>query len=85
MVIYVEACESGSLFNNILEDDLNVYAVTAADDRTSSFAAWCGPNNDKVNNISVGTCLGDLFSIVWFDDTEKAMENSKMDNETLAS
>ena len=85
MVIYVEACESGSLFNNILEDDLKVLAVTAADDKNPSYANYCGPNFDIVNNVSIGSCLGDVFSNVWFDDTETAMNNSMMNNETLAS
>jgi legumain len=30
MVIYIEACESGSMFDGILKDNINVYATTAA-------------------------------------------------------
>jgi len=30
MVIYIEACESGSMFEGILKDNINVYATTAA-------------------------------------------------------
>jgi legumain len=30
MVIYIEACESGSMFENILEKNINIYGVTAS-------------------------------------------------------
>lgn len=30
MVVYIEACESGSMFENVLETNLNIYAVSAA-------------------------------------------------------
>lgn len=78
MVFYLEACESGSMFENILEDNLNIYAVSAANSKESSWGAYCSPN-DKVNGKSVGSCLGDLFSVNWMEDSEKA----KMGKETL--
>ncbi len=37
LVFYVEACESGSMFRGLLEDDLNVWAVTAANEHESSW------------------------------------------------
>ena len=70
MVVYIEACESGSMFENILEDNLNIYAVTAANAKESSWGSYCSPN-DKVNGKSVGSCLGDLFSVNWMEDTDK--------------
>ena len=78
MVMYVEACESGSMFENILEDNLNVYAVSAANSHESSWASYCSPDN-KVNGKSVRACLGDLFSTNWMEDSDKA----KMSSETL--
>jgi legumain len=30
MVLYIEACESGSMFEGLLKDNLNIYAITAA-------------------------------------------------------
>lgn len=30
MVFYLETCESGSMFKNILEDDIDIYALSAA-------------------------------------------------------
>jgi legumain len=76
MTVYIEACESGSMFENILEDNLNIYAVTAANASESSWGAYCYPD-DKINGQSVGSCLGDLFSINWMEDTEAANINTE--------
>ena len=72
MVVYIEACESGSMFQNLLEKNLNIYAVTAANAKESSWGSYCSPN-DKVNGKSVGSCLGDLFSVNWMEDTDKSV------------
>ena len=40
MVFYVEACESGSMFKGLLPKDINVYATTAANATTSSYACY---------------------------------------------
>jgi len=69
MVIYIEACESGSMFENILENDLNIYAVSAANAHESSWGTYCG-NDAVVNGKNIGSCLGDLFSVSWMEDTE---------------
>ena len=71
MVLYIEACESGSMFENILEDDLNIYAVTAANSSESSWGTYCSPD-DKVDGKSIRSCLGDLFSVNWLEDADKA-------------
>lgn len=76
MTMYVEACESGSMFENILEDNMNVYAVSAANARESSWASYCSPN-DKVNGESVGSCLGDLFSTNWMENSDIAKMNTE--------
>jgi len=78
MTIYMEACESGSMFEKILEDDINVYALSAANSKESSWGTYCAPD-DKVNGKSIGSCLGDLFSVNWMEDADKA----KMGVETL--
>lgn len=80
MVIYMEACESGSMFEKILEDDINVYALSAANSKESSWGTYCSPD-DKVNGKSIGSCLGDLFSVNWMEDADVA----KMGVETLQS
>ena len=37
---YLEACESGSMFENLLEDELSIFATTAANPHESSFAYY---------------------------------------------
>lgn len=69
MVFYIEACESGSMFPK-LKDNIGVYAMTASNAELSSWATYCSPH-DKVKGKSIGTCLGDLFSVNWLEDTEK--------------
>jgi len=80
MVIYMEACESGSMFENILEDDMNIYAVTAANSHESSWGTYCGPFDDFVDYRSMGTCLGDLFSVNWLENTDAS---TSLNTETL--
>mmetsp|Transcript_12441 Transcript_12441/g.18675 ORF Transcript_12441/g.18675 Transcript_12441/m.18675 type:complete len:461 (-) Transcript_12441:31-1413(-) len=69
LVFYMEACESGSMFQK-LPTGRNVYAVTAANARESSWATYCPPLQDKVNGVNLNTCLGDDFSIRWLEDTD---------------
>merc|ERR1712110_1150475 len=45
LLFYLEACESGSIFQNLLK---------------------------APNAKAIGSCLGDLFSIRWMEDTEAA-------------
>jgi legumain len=71
MAIYMEACESGSMFENILEDNINAYAVSAANASESSWGTYCSPD-DKVDGKSINSCLGDLFSVNWMEDTDAA-------------
>ena len=68
LVFYVEACESGSMFQN-LPDNLNIYVTTAANARESSFGTYCHPN-DSVFGTHMNTCLGDLYSINWMENAD---------------
>lgn len=67
-VLYVEACFSGSMFLN-LPEDLNVVAVTAANEKESSYAIYC-PGEGLVHHVEMGTCLGDEFSVGWMEDAD---------------
>jgi len=67
LVFYLEACESGSMFPN-LDASENIYAMTATNDSLSSYATYCGADS-KVNGKRIGSCLGDLFSVNWMQDT----------------
>ena len=76
LVFFLEACDGGSMFDGLLPDDIDVYAVTASGDSQFSWAVYCPPD-DLVRGIPIGSCLGDLFSVNWMDVF------SKSDPETL--
>jgi len=78
LVWYMEACESGSMFPD-LQSDRNVYAITATDAEQSSWGTYCG-DSAVVDGVNLNTCLGDLFSVNWMQDTESA----DISSETLA-
>lgn len=40
LVFYLEACESGSMFNTLLPKNINIFATTASDPATSSYACY---------------------------------------------
>lgn len=68
LVFYLEACESGSMFPNLNADE-NIYALTASNATQSSWGAYCG-SEATIDGTNIGSCLGDLFSINWMEDTE---------------
>ena len=63
LVFYLEACESGSMFENLLSDSINIYATTAANAHESSYAFYYDSN--------IGAYLGDEYSISWMEDSDK--------------
>ncbi|CAG2112997.1 unnamed protein product, partial [Medioppia subpectinata] len=63
LVFYIEACEAGSMFAN-LPDNINIYATTAANGKESSYAIY--------NDATVGTYLGDEYSVNWMENAEAA-------------
>ncbi|TMW84818.1 hypothetical protein EJD97_024310 [Solanum chilense] len=64
MVFYLEACESGSMFEGLPYKGLNIYATTASKADENSFATYCSPKGYE------STCLGDLFSVSWLENSE---------------
>ena len=70
LVFYLEACESGSMFDGLLDPSWNILAVSAANPNESSYATYCPPD-DVVNGVEIGSCLGDLFSVNWMEDSDK--------------
>jgi len=83
LVFYMEACESGSMFQKTLPKDINIYAMTAANAKESSWGTYCPPHGDTVRGKAMGTCLGDLFSVNWMQETDKEHKNGFL-NITLA-
>lgn len=57
MTMYIEACESGSLFQNMVENDLNLYITTAANANESSWGTYC-PGEVSLESFSLSIlCL----------------------------
>lgn len=75
LTYYLETCYSGSMFVKTRED-INVYGVSAANTHQSSWAAYCAPDN-VVNGRSLKTCLGDLFSVNWMENTDNVNTNQE--------
>ena len=66
MTIYIEACESGSMFD-LIKPEQKIYAVTASNADKSSYAAYCG-TDAVVDGHMIGSCLSDLFTQNWILD-----------------
>ncbi|GLH03273.1 26S proteasome non-ATPase regulatory subunit 9, partial [Gryllus bimaculatus] len=69
MVVYIEACESGSLFDNFLSNKLNITA--AKRDQDSYACCW---------DAKVEAYLGDVFSVNWMEDSD----SENLEEETLS-
>jgi legumain len=70
LVFYLEACYSGSMFENKLPTDINIYATTAANAHQSSYAYYCG-SQAVIDGVKMGTCLGDEYSIRFMEDFDE--------------
>jgi legumain len=68
LVFYLEACESGSMFVN-LPKNTKIYALSAANPSESSWGTYCSPQ-DVVQGKHIGSCLGDLFSVNFLENSE---------------
>jgi hypothetical protein len=55
---YIEACESGSMFEGLLDDRLPIYATTAANAVESSWATYCPSFGDGAPGRADGTANG---------------------------
>ncbi|XP_005092927.1 legumain-like [Aplysia californica] len=58
MVLYVEACESGSMFEGILPEDINIYAISSTNSHESGImCCW-----DKLRKVYVGSYFGNAWT-----------------------
>ncbi|XP_059657102.1 vacuolar-processing enzyme-like [Cornus florida] len=69
LVFYLEACESGSIFEGLLPEGLNIYATTASNAEESSWGTYC-PGEYPSPPPEYETCLGDLYSVAWMEDSD---------------
>lgn len=79
LTFYLEACESGSMFQGYPTNQ-KLYALTAANPNQSSWATYCPPQ-DNIGNVHIGTCLGDLFSVTWMEDIDAVNTGSETLNQ----
>ncbi|KAK7321605.1 hypothetical protein VNO77_32415 [Canavalia gladiata] len=70
LVFYLEACESGSIFEGLLPEDVNIYATTASNAEESSWGTYC-PGEYPSPPPEYSTCLGDLYSVAWMEDSDR--------------
>lgn len=70
MTVYVEACESGSIFDGLLEPGLGIYVTTAANPTESSWGTYC-PGQKSPPPPKYGTCLGDLYSVSFLENSDE--------------
>jgi hypothetical protein len=66
-VMYIEACESGSIFEGIMPKDINIYVTTASNAEENSWGTYC-PGMEPSPPPEYFTCLGDLYSVSWMED-----------------
>lgn len=69
LVFYLESCESGSMFEGLLPEGLNIYATTASNAEESSWGTYC-PGDNPSPPPEYETCLGDLYSVAWMEDSD---------------
>lgn len=54
-----------------LPKNTKIYALSAANPSESSWATYCAPQ-DLVQGKHIGSCLGDLFSVNFLENTESS-------------
>lgn len=84
LVIYLEACESGSMLDNLLPDNLGIYVMTASSPQEPSYACYLDRQR--------GIYLNDCFSINFLLDDDNFTKGetlfqqySRVLNETINS
>ena len=73
VVAYIEACESGSMCDGgLVGNKSGIFCETAANPDESSWGTYCPPQ-DSVAGKAIGSCLGDLYSVSWLEDSDRCV------------
>lgn len=75
LVFYLEACESGSMFEDLDLSGMNMYTTTAATASQSSYAIYW--------DMERRAFLGDRYSVFWMEDSDKYFNLNSNPVETL--
>ena len=68
MVIHVEACYAGSVFEN-MKNNNKIHVFSASPKNKPSYASFCYPN-DLIKNQNIGTCITNSYSYFWMTYVE---------------
>ena len=68
LLFYLEACNSGSMFEYFLPPDLGILAVTASGPGEASYSCFY--------NETLDTFIGDVFSALWLESAERSSHKS---------
>ena len=71
LVYYLEACESGSMWQK-LPTNINAYALSSTHPDESSWGTYCPPDDDVVDGKHIGSCLGEVWSCFWLEQDDVA-------------
>jgi len=63
-----------------LPKNTGIYALSAANPTESSWGTYCSPD-DVIGGKHIGSCLGDLFSVNFVEDTEKGNYDQTLANQ----
>lgn len=72
LVFYLEACESGSMFDGLLANDTKIFATSAATSGQPSYAFYY--------NDTLSTYMADEYSIRWMQDSTKHWQDSTQES-----
>lgn len=78
LVFYMEACESGSMFEGLVDPSQNIYVTTASNPSESSWGTYCPPD-DMVNGKELNSCLGDLYSVNWLENADSVGKHETLE------
>ena len=71
LVYYLEACESGSMWET-LPKNISAYALSSTLPGEDSWGTFCPPDDDVVDGVHIGTCLGEVWSCFWLEQDDAA-------------
>lgn len=81
LLFYIEACNSGSLFNNSkLDTNLNLWITTSADWNESSYATYCD-EEAVVNGTKISACLGGQYATCWLEKLDNLELNMTLEEQ----
>ncbi|KAM6562827.1 hypothetical protein CsatB_022825 [Cannabis sativa] len=64
----VVACDSGSMFEGLLAENISIYATTSTYPNELGWATYC-PAQRNSTSTGYDVCLGDVFSVSWMEDS----------------